>query len=91
MLGVSKEFTKLKSPRAVDRMLQRVGRAEHVLGGVGRGDLVAWKIDDIAEGAAIARMAKSKQIEPISWRYHPRSVATNQLVLLSLQGRMDSM
>ena len=33
----------------------------------------------------IARMAKSKQIEPISWRYHPRSVATNQLVLLSLQ------
>ncbi len=84
-VGSIKRVHQIESPRAVDRMLQRVGRAEHVLGGVGRGDLVAWKIDDIAEGAAIARMAKSKQIEPISWRYRPRSVATNQLVLLSLQ------
>tara|TARA_B100000902_G_scaffold144182_1_gene141617 strand:+ start:15191 stop:18187 length:2997 start_codon:yes stop_codon:yes gene_type:complete len=84
-VGSIKRVHQIESPRAVDRMLQRVGRAEHVLGGVGRGDLVAWKIDDIAEGAAIARMAKQKQIEPISWREHPRSVATNQLVLLSLQ------
>ncbi|MBA45339.1 MAG: hypothetical protein CMB31_01970 [Euryarchaeota archaeon] len=84
-VGSIKRVHQIESPRAVDRMLQRVGRAEHVLGGVGRGDLVAWKADDIAEGAAIARMAKQKQIEPISWRENPRSVATNQLVLLSLQ------
>ncbi len=84
-VGSIKRVHQIESPRAVDRMLQRVGRAEHVLGGIGRGDLVAWKADDIAEGAAIARMAKEKQIEPISWREHPRSVATNQLVLLSLQ------
>ncbi|GIS41901.1 MAG: hypothetical protein Ct9H90mP14_3570 [Methanobacteriota archaeon] len=29
-------------------MLQRVGRAEHHLGGTGKGDVLAWEIDDIA-------------------------------------------
>ena len=52
-VGSIKRVHQIESPRAVDRMLQRVGRAEHILGGVGRGDLIAWKSDDIAEGVVI--------------------------------------
>ncbi|OUX23865.1 MAG: hypothetical protein CMA23_003635 [Methanobacteriota archaeon] len=84
-VGSIKRVHQIESPRAVDRMLQRVGRAEHILGGVGRGDLIAWKSDDIAEGVVIGRRAIVGDIEPIGWRDHPRNVATNQLVLLTLQ------
>ena len=64
-------------------MLQRVGRADHRLGGVGRGHLLSWDTDDIAESAVVGRRAMLGQIESIEWRKRPLSVAANQLVLMA--------
>ena len=83
-VGAIRHVHQIQSPRAVDRLLQRLGRAEHVLGGTGRGDLVAWETDDIAEAAVIARRAISGQIEGVRWRTMPRVVAANQMVMMTL-------
>jgi len=83
-VGAIRHVHQVQSPRAVDRLLQRVGRAEHVLGGTGRGDLVAWESDEIAESAVIARRAIAGQIEGVEWRTMPRTVAANQMVMMTL-------
>lgn len=82
-VGSIRRIIQLKSPRSVDRMLQRVGRADHRLGGVGIGDILAWDADDVAESAAIARRALCGEIEGIEWREKPLAVAANQLILLA--------
>ncbi|MDP6324606.1 MAG: DEAD/DEAH box helicase [Candidatus Thalassarchaeaceae archaeon] len=83
-VGAIRHVHQIQSPRAVDRLLQRLGRAEHVLGGTGRGDLIAWECDDIAESAVIARRAIAGQIEGVQWRRMPRVVAANQMVMMTL-------
>jgi ATP-dependent Lhr-like helicase len=83
-VGSIRHVHQVQSPRAVDRLLQRVGRAEHVLGGTGRGDLVVWETDEIAEAAVIARRAIAGQIEGVRWRTNPRTVAANQMVMMTL-------
>ncbi|MDP6899651.1 MAG: DEAD/DEAH box helicase [Candidatus Thalassarchaeaceae archaeon] len=83
-VGAIRHVHQIQSPRAVDRLLQRVGRADHVLGGTGRGDLVAWEVDDIAEAAVIARRAVQGEIEGVRWRTMPRTVAANQMVMMTL-------
>ena len=42
-VGSIRKIVQLESPRSVDRMLQRVGRADHRIGGIGRGHLLAWE------------------------------------------------
>ena len=83
-VGAIRHVHQIQSPRAVDRLLQRLGRAEHVLGGTGRGDLISWEHDDIAESAVIARRAIAGQIEGVRWRSMPRVVAANQMVMMTL-------
>ena len=83
-VGAIRHVHQIQSPRAVDRLLQRLGRAEHVLGGTGRGDLIAWEHDEIAEAAVIARRAISGQLEGVRWRTMPRVVAANQMVMMTL-------
>ena len=41
-IGKISRIIQIKSPRSVDRMLQRVGRADHRLGGIGVGNILAW-------------------------------------------------
>ena len=62
-IGSIKRVHQLQSPRAVDRLLQRMGRAEHHLGGTGRGEILAWEIDEISECAVIARKAMTSELE----------------------------
>jgi len=87
-VGSIKQVHQLRSPRAVDRMLQRVGRAEHTLEGTSRGMLLCWEADDVSEAAVIARRAMNSEIEPVEWRTMPRSVAANQLVLTAIAERI---
>tara|TARA_Y100001970_G_scaffold53658_2_gene67974 strand:- start:9097 stop:12090 length:2994 start_codon:yes stop_codon:yes gene_type:complete len=82
-IGTIKRVHQLNSPRAVDSLLQRVGRAEHHLGGTGRGNILAWEIDDIAESAVIARKAIAGELEDIEWRNNPSIVAANQLLQMA--------
>lgn len=81
-VGSVSRVIQIRSPRSVDRMLQRVGRADHRLGGIGRGNLMGWEADDLAEAAVIARKAMAGEIEPVEWRDRPLCVAANQLVLM---------
>ena len=82
-IGSISQVLQLRSPRSVDRMLQRVGRADHRVGGIGRGYILSWESDDIAECAVIGRKAMAGEIEPITWRQKPFSVAANQLVMMA--------
>ena len=82
-VGRINRIVQMKSPRSVDSMLQRVGRADHRLGGLGRGHLLSWNADDVAEASVIARRAMEGKIEPIEWREMPYSVAANQIVLMA--------
>ena len=81
-VGSVNHIVQIRSPRSVDRMLQRVGRADHRLGGVGSGHLLGWECDDIFEAAVIARKAVAGEIEPVEWRDRPLSVAANQIVMM---------
>ena len=81
-VGSVNHIVQIRSPRSVDRMLQRVGRADHRLGGIGRGNLLSWESDDLFESAVIARKAIAGEIEPVEWRNRPLSVAANQIVMM---------
>ena len=81
-VGSVNHIVQIRSPRSVDRMLQRVGRADHRLGGIGRGHLLSWECDDIFESAVIARKAVAGEIEAIDWRERPLSVVANQIVMM---------
>jgi len=82
-VGKISRIIQIKSPRSVDRMLQRVGRADHRLGGIGIGNLLAWDCDEISESAVIAEKAMMHELEPVEWRKSPKSVVANQLVLMA--------
>ncbi|MAJ01379.1 MAG: hypothetical protein CMA10_03120 [Euryarchaeota archaeon] len=82
-VGSVRRIVQLHSPKSVDRMLQRVGRADHRLGGLGRGHLLSWDTDHLSESTVIARRAMLGEIEPVEWRQQPRSIAANQLVLMA--------
>ena len=86
-VGAIRQVLQLQSPRSVDRLLQRVGRAEHVLGGTSRGRLVAWEVDELGEAAVLARRAIAGELEPLLWRERPVSVLVNQLIQLGHQSR----
>ena len=81
-IGSVNHVVQIRSPRSVDRMLQRVGRADHRLGGVGKGHLLGWESDDLFEAAVIARRAMIGDIEPVEWRDRPLSVVANQIVMM---------
>ncbi len=82
-IGLINRIIQIKSPRSVDRLLQRVGRADHRLGGIGRGNVFAWDCDELAEAAVIAQRAMRGELEPVVWRKNPRTVAVNQLILMA--------
>ena len=84
-IGSIKRVHQIQSPRAVDRLLQRMGRAEHNIGGTGRGELLAWDTDEVAEGAVIARKAMSGELEGVEWRTNPGIVAANQFMQMSIE------
>jgi ATP-dependent Lhr-like helicase len=72
------------SPRAVSRLLQRVGRAGHRIGLISSGTIIATCADDVAEGCAIARRAAAGLLEEISIHEKPADVLANQIVGLEM-------
>ncbi|WP_410764849.1 DEAD/DEAH box helicase [Haloferax sp. DFSO60] len=68
------------SPREVARLLQRVGRAGHRLGVVSRGTVITDHPDDTLEALAIARRAKSGDVEPARVHHGSLDTVANQIV-----------
>jgi Lhr-like helicase len=62
-----------------------MGRAEHHLGGTGRGEILAWELDEISECAVISRRAMASELEGVEWQTEPGIVAANQFIQLSIE------
>ncbi|MGC9515092.1 DEAD/DEAH box helicase [Methanocrinis sp.] len=83
-IGDVDHVVQYSSPREVSRLVQRVGRAGHGMGRVSSGTIIATGPDDVAEAAAIARRANSRQLEETRPHESPMDVLANQLVGLAL-------
>ncbi|MDP7974834.1 MAG: DEAD/DEAH box helicase [Thermoprotei archaeon] len=75
------------SPRQVTRLVQRVGRAEHSIGGESRGIIVTMDGDDTLEALAITRRLMSGELEPVKVLSSPLDVAMHQLAGLVIARR----
>lgn len=68
------------SPRRVDKLLQRIGRSGHQVGGMSDGRIIALDPDDILEAAVIARKAIHKELEPTKFHTGSLDVLANQII-----------
>lgn len=73
------------SPRGVERMVQRVGRAGHRTGETSHGVVLSASGEDAAEAAVIARRAMAKTLEPVQLRDNPLGVLANQLLHMAVE------
>ena len=76
------------SPRQVTRLLQRIGRSGHRIGGIAKGAIVVQDSDDALESLVICRKALIEDLEPAGIPEKPLDVLAHQIAgLLLAQGR----
>ncbi|MEM2123026.1 MAG: DEAD/DEAH box helicase, partial [Candidatus Bathyarchaeia archaeon] len=75
------------SPRQAAKLIQRVGRSGHRLGGRSRGIVIAGWADDILESAILARRIEGDDLEKPSLHLKPYDVLAHQTVGLALDFR----
>ena len=76
------------SPRQVTRLLQRVGRSGHRVGGIAKGVIITQDSDDALESLVISRRARQENMEPVKIPDKPYDALIHQLVgLLLHKGR----
>ena len=83
-IGTADFVIQFNSPREVARLVQRVGRSGHQVGGRSRGLLLATNEDDFAEACVIARRAAAGELEELRVRENNRAVLVNQVVAMAL-------
>ncbi|MCS7097696.1 MAG: DEAD/DEAH box helicase [Candidatus Methanomethyliaceae archaeon] len=77
------------SPRQVTRLLQRVGRSGHWVGGTSKGVIVALDSDDALESIVIARRALREELERVEMVEKPLDVLVHQIAGLIIEyGRL---
>ncbi len=77
------------SPRETTRLVQRVGRSGHTLGGTSRGVILTINTDDILESAVLIQRAREGRLERPIIHEKPYDVLAHQIIGLLLQeGRM---
>lgn len=76
------------SPREVSRMIQRAGRAGHRIGGKIKSVILATAPDEVAESMVVARKSDAKELEYFPARRCPLSVLANQLVAMTMSGKI---
>ncbi len=76
------------SPRQVTRLLQRVGRSGHRIGGTASGAIIVQDSDDALEALVIARRAFAEELEPAEIPEKPLDVLAHQIAgLLMIKRR----
>lgn len=75
------------SPRQVTRLLQRIGRSGHKIGGIANGAIVVQDSDDALEALVICRRALAEDLEPASIPQKPLDVLAHQIAGLLLMKR----
>jgi len=75
------------SPREVTRLVQRVGRSGHTVGGVAKGVVIVTDSDDALESLVIARRAREDLIEEVEVFENSYDVLAHQLAGLLIERR----
>jgi ATP-dependent Lhr-like helicase len=88
-IGSADLVIQYNSPREVSRMIQRAGRAGHKIGEKIRSVIIATAPDEVAESMVVARRSDAKELEYFPGRPNPFTVLANQLVAMTMSGRMD--
>ena len=76
------------SPRQISRMIQRAGRAGHRVGETIRARIIATSPDEVTESLIVARRTGSKELENKTGRACPLTVVANQLIAMTMSGRV---
>jgi len=74
------------SPREVTRLVQRIGRSGHRVGGLAKGVVVVMDSDDALESLAIARRAYQDEIERVEIPKGSYDVLMHQLAGMLIEG-----
>ena len=88
-VGSTDLVIQFNSPRQVSRMIQRAGRAGHRMGELIKARILATAPDEIAEAMVIARRCEVREMESLEGRKCPLTVVANQLVAMTMSGRID--
>ncbi len=83
-VGLLELVVQYNSPRQVTRLIQRVGRSGHRIGGIAKGVIVTQDSDDTLEAAAIARRAFEEDLEPVKMHEKPYDALVHQIAGLLL-------
>jgi len=70
----------LGSPRSISVFLQRVGRANHSVGGVPKGRLFPSSRDELIESVALLDAVRREELDQLSIPAHPLDVLSQQIV-----------
>lgn len=73
------------SPRQVTRLLQRVGRSGHRIGGEAKGVMIVQDSDDALEALVVASRALKEKLEEVSVPEKPYDALIHQLVGMLLE------
>jgi len=68
------------SPRRIETMLQRIGRAGHFVEQVSRGKIYTMTVDDFLESLAIVMLGRKWEIEPIEVLTKSYDVLAHQII-----------
>lgn len=75
------------SPRQVTRLLQRVGRSGHRIGGVAKGAIIVQDPSDALESIVITARSKKRDLEPVPIPDKPLDVLMHELAGLMAYAR----
>lgn len=84
-IGHVSSVIQYNSPRQVVKLLQRVGRSGHKLGGTSRGYIVVDNFDDILEALAIVDLARKGSLEGPELHFGSLDVLANQMCAMALE------
>ena len=70
----------LGTPRSISTFVQRVGRANHAVGGVPKGRLLPLSRDDLVECTALLDAVRAGELDALSIPPQPLDVLAQQLV-----------
>ena len=87
-VGTTDLVIQYNSPRQVARMIQRAGRAGHRVGEKINARIIATAPDELLESMVVARRSESREIESRDGRPRPLTVVANQLIAMTMGGKI---